>query len=94
MDASHVPLWLLFIYGVSDEQHRCYEHKRCTDDQDIQRIGKSHVCLLALTVRYYVGFVSDEKKIVCCDAVTAMAKAQAFRRITLNFKAKRKVIFG
>jgi len=38
--------------------------------------------------------VSDEKKIVCCDAVTGKAKAQSIRRITLNFNAKRKVIFG
>jgi hypothetical protein len=45
---------------VSDEQHRGYENKRCTYDQDIDRIGQSHVCLLALTVRYYVCFVSAQ----------------------------------
>ncbi len=43
-----------FMRPVSNEQHRGYEYKRCTDDQDVDRIGQSHVCLLALTVRYYV----------------------------------------
>lgn len=35
----------------SDEQHCRDEHKRRTDDKDIDRIGQSHVCLLVLTVR-------------------------------------------
>lgn len=51
-----------FIRPASDEQHCGYENKRCTDDQDIDRIGQSHVCLLALTVRYYVRFVSAQSQ--------------------------------
>jgi hypothetical protein len=51
-----------FIRPASDEQHRGYENKRCTDDQDIDRIGQPHVCLLALTVRYYVRFVSAQSQ--------------------------------
>ena len=50
------------VQPVSDKQHRGYENKRCTDDQDIDRIGQSHVCLLALTVRYYVRFVSAQSQ--------------------------------
>ncbi len=30
----------------SNEEHCCYEHKRCTDHQDIERLRKSHIDLL------------------------------------------------
>ena len=61
----------------SDEQHGCNEHKRCTDDHDIQRIGQSHFCLLALTVGLYVFFVSVGKRILCCVAVAMGMKTYA-----------------
>jgi hypothetical protein len=33
----------------SNEEHGYDECERCTDQQDIQGLRKSHVCLLALT---------------------------------------------
>ena len=42
---------LLFNSFGLDEQHCGDEHKRRTDDQDIERVRESHVCLLVLTVR-------------------------------------------
>lgn len=36
----------LFEGETSNEKHRCYKQKRCTDYQDIERLRKSHIDLL------------------------------------------------